>query len=171
MPDNINYIDILLALPLAWAAFRGFRKGLVLSIASMVGLIAGVYVAIKFSDFVAAHLNEFLEISKQWLGILSFVLTFIGVVFLVHLAGKLLEKTLRLASLGFANRLAGSIFSLLKTALVLSFLLFLFHQFDSTFSFLSAETKESSLLYQPIRKIAPNVLPVIKSLELPNLDG
>lgn len=136
-----------------------------LEIASIVGLIAGIYIAIKFSGFVAGKLDPYLEISEQWLGIISFVITFIGVVLLVNILGRILEKTIKLVALGLLNRIAGSFFSLLKTALVLSFLIFFINQFNNVFDIISEETKESSVLYSPIQKVAPNVLPVIEELQ------
>lgn len=166
MPDNINYIDLLLILPLAWAAYKGFRRGLVLEIASIVGLIAGVYAAIKFSGFIASKLDPHLDISESWLGIISFVITFIGVVFLVNILGKVLEKTIKMVALGMLNRIAGSLFSLLKTVLILSFLIFFINQFDSVFRIIPIETKSGSMLYGPIQKVAPNIMPVIQELEI-----
>lgn len=149
---------------MAWAAYKGCRRGLILEIASIVGLIAGIYMAIKFSGFVAGKLDPYLDISEQWLGVISFVITFIGVVFLVNILGKILEKTIKMVALGMINRIAGSLFSVLKTALIMSFLLFFLNQFDSVFDILSEETKEKSLFYEPIQKVAPNILPVMKDL-------
>ena len=166
MGTEINYIDLFLLLPLLWALYKGFRKGLILEIAALVSLIGGIYIAVKFSGFVGDNLAPHLEVSEQWLGIIAFIITFIVVVILVNLMGKLLEKTIQLIALGFVNRLGGAIFSLLKTALIISFILFLFQQLDANFSIISKETKEGSLLYQPLQKIAPNLLPVIQDLEL-----
>lgn len=168
METEVNYIDLFLLLPLIWAAYKGFRKGLVLEIASLVSLICGIYIAVKFSGFVGGKLSNHLNVTEQWLGIIAFIITFIAVVMLIHLLGKILEKTIRLIALGFANRLGGAVFSVLKTALIISFILFLFQQLDESFSIISPETKEGSLLYTPLQKVAPNLLPVIQDLELQN---
>ena len=115
---------------------------------------------------MGSKLEPHLEISAQWLAILSFVITFIGVVISIHLLGKVLEKTIQLVALGFFNRIAGSLFSVLKTALILSFILFFINQIDENLNFISEETKDGSLLFHPIQKVAPNVLPIIEDLEI-----
>ena len=64
----MSKIDIILIIPLLWGAFMGFRKGLVLELASLVGLILGIYGAIKFCDFTAEKLIEYVEVSEEWPG-------------------------------------------------------------------------------------------------------
>ena len=39
----MNYIDIVILLFLLYGAFRGFSKGLIIEVATLAGLILGVY--------------------------------------------------------------------------------------------------------------------------------
>ena len=48
----MNYIDIILAIPLVWAVYRGFTKGFIIEIASLIAMVLGVYGAIHFSYFI-----------------------------------------------------------------------------------------------------------------------
>ena len=54
----MNSIDIVLGIILIYAFYRGIRKGLFATLASLIGLIAGVYGAIHFSHFAADLLSE-----------------------------------------------------------------------------------------------------------------
>ena len=51
-------IDIVLLLLLLIGAWRGFTKGLILSIASLVGLVGGIWAVGHFSSLVAQVLSE-----------------------------------------------------------------------------------------------------------------
>ena len=45
----MNYLDIIIAIPLVWGIVIGFKKGFVIEIASLIAILAGVYGSIHFS--------------------------------------------------------------------------------------------------------------------------
>lgn len=152
----MNKVDIVLLIPLLWGAFMGFRKGLVLELASLVGLILGIYGAIKFSGFTAEKLTEFVEVSEEWLGLLSFLITFIGIVFAVFIFARILDRTLKMVALGFVNRLLGLVFGLLKYALIVSTLMYFFENMNKKFKLTEDDFIEKSVLWEPLKTaIAP----------------
>ena len=57
MPEGISPIDIVLAIPIIWGAIRGFRRGLILEVTSLVALFLGAYAALFFSDVAAQWLD------------------------------------------------------------------------------------------------------------------
>ena len=117
---DFNHWDIILFLPLLWAAWKGFKKGFIIEVASIVALIAGIYLAANFSEVTANALKEWLDIEGSWLGYLSFLITFILAVFGVYALAKVIEKAVNLAALKLVNKLAGLVFGVLKVALILS---------------------------------------------------
>lgn len=149
----MNIIDIVLIIPIAWLAYRGFKKGLIIELASLAALILGIYAALYFSGIVADFLTNNLNIQTDYLSIISFIITFIGVVILVHFLGKLLEKIINMVALGFINKLFGAVFGILKAAILLSIIILILNHFNS--KLISEEKKESSFLYNPISDIAP----------------
>jgi membrane protein required for colicin V production len=151
----INYLDILLAVLLLLFAWSGFRKGLVIEIATLAALILGLFLAYYFSVFVSEKLKEFFSISDQYLEIISFIVVFIGVILFVMLVGKLFEKLIDVLMLGFLNKLAGAIFGIFKGALFISIFIFIVGFVSSGHYFFKKETRDSSLLYNPISSIAP----------------
>lgn len=147
----MSQIDIILIIPLLWGAVMGFKKGLVLELASLVGLILGIYGAIKFSDYTAEKLIEYVEITQEWLGLISFLVTFVGIVFAIFLLARILNKALKLVALGTVNRVLGLVFGTLKFALIISTALYFFENMNRKFEFVENDYAEKSLLYEPIK--------------------
>jgi len=149
----MSKVDIILAIPLLWGAFIGFKKGLILELASLVGLILGIYGALKFSDYTAQQLGEYVEISIEWIGLISFLLTFLLIVFGVFILAKMLDKALKLIALGLVNRLLGLLFGLLKYALITSVLFYFFNNLNNQFHFVTETSLEGSILIEPIQAL------------------
>ncbi len=162
----MNYLDIIICIPLAWALFKGFRKGFILEIASLISLILGIYIAFKFSYFAADLLKKYLTIQNEALPLISFIVTFLAVVIGIHFLAKILEKVLKLAALGLVNKLAGALFSFLKVALIISVIIYCSSILGDTFNIIPPEIKEESLVYEPIKKVPPKILPLLKNLEI-----
>ena len=149
----MNIIDIILIIPIIWFAYRGFKRGLIIELASLVALIAGIYTALYFSDFVADFLTNNLDLGPKYLPVISFIITFIIAVVIVFFIGKILEKIVNMVALRFLNKLAGGIFGILKAAVFISILLLIINHFND--KFISEEKKDGSLLYNPVESIAP----------------
>ena len=119
----MNLIDIVLGVILLIAFYIGFKRGFFLALASLIGVIAGVYCAIYFSDFAAAYISRWFDWSEQTVNMVAFAITFLGVLILVSLAGKFLTKIADFAMLGVFNKLLGGIFNVLKYAFIVSVVL------------------------------------------------
>jgi membrane protein required for colicin V production len=158
----MNFIDFIILIPLLWGAIRGFSKGLIIEIASLVALIIGIFVGIHFSYFITSLIG----IKSAYAPLIGFVVTFVLVVLVVFIFAKILEKSINLLALGIVNKLAGAFFSAVKFAFILSVLIMFIERMDSSGKIISQETRKSSLLYEPVGHIAPAVFPLIKFDEL-----
>ncbi|WP_339836186.1 CvpA family protein [uncultured Maribacter sp.] len=164
----MGLLDILLGIPLIWGLWKGLKNGLFMEIASIVALIAGIFGAIHFSYITGNYLSEHFEWDERNMSIIAFIITFILIIIIVHLAGKLLTKVANFAMLGLLNKIAGGIFGVLKVAIILGAAFIFFDRMDSTFNLLDDETKEESILYQPIREVGALLFEnVIKKEVLP----
>ncbi|QGY43954.1 CvpA family protein [Maribellus comscasis] len=157
----MNYIDIILGLLLLFSAIGGFRKGLIAELASLAALILGIWGAIEFSDITSEFLIDNFNLQTEHLNIISFVVTFVVIVILVHIVGNVVNKLVDTVMLGFVNRLAGLVFGILKSALILSIILVVFDKVDDDIEILSREAKAESRLYEPIRSFAPSIFPFL----------
>jgi len=157
----MSYIDIILGLLLIFAAISGFRKGLIVELVSLAALILGIWGAIEFSGVTSEFLTENLNLKTEHLNIISFVVTFIVIVILVHIVGNVIDKIVETAMMGFLNKLAGMVFGVLKSALILSVILVIFDKIDEDVQILSPEAKTKSKLYTPMRNFAPSIFPFV----------
>ncbi len=157
----MNTIDIIFGIILILGIIQGLRKGLFVELASLVGLIAGIYGAIHFSYYVGDWLFDKTAWSEQVIKLTAFAITFVIIVVVISLAGKLLTKVASFAMLGIVNKIAGAVFSVLKYAFLLSVVLMFIDAADRQISFIGEENKESSLLYPIIKPLAPALLPSI----------
>lgn len=154
-------VDIILAIILSIGLVRGLIKGLFVEITSLVALAIGLYGAIHFSHFVANYLDGRVGWSEQMIQISSFAITFVIIVLLISLAGKLLTKLADAAALGIANKILGAVFGITKMALILSVVLLVFDKLNNTLPFVTKESMEKSVLYQPVKNFAPMLFPSI----------
>lgn len=160
----MNYLDAALILPLAWGAFNGFRKGLVIEIASLIALIAGIYGAMEFSFLISGVLKTELNWSPRLIHWTSFILTFIAIVIVIQLVARGIQKIVKMAALGTLNRVFGLVFGFVKFALLVACVLYLINQLDERYPFIASSTKEGSLLFQPMSRIVPIAFPGIDSI-------
>jgi len=160
---NMNFLDVILGIPLMWAIYKGFTKGFIIEAASLAGLILGFYFAVKFSSFSSDFFKNIIGFHGRYLSIIAFATTFLLVLAIIYLLGKVLEKAIEMVSLGIFNRLAGIAFSVAKTAFILSVLLFLINRLDPYQKLLKPEHKQKSILYFPVESFAPRILPGLKS--------
>jgi membrane protein required for colicin V production len=151
----MNWLDIVILCILGILVINGIRKGFILSLATLIALALGIWAAIHFSGYLSNFLLKTFHPSGSWLTILSFTLTFLGVVIGVILLAKLLEKAVKTAGLGLANRLAGGLFGLIKGILGVSALLFILVVFDSKATLINQKTKEGSFCYGYIKMVFP----------------
>ncbi|WP_299333379.1 CvpA family protein [uncultured Psychroserpens sp.] len=154
-------IDIILGALLLFGLIRGFMKGLFVEVASLVALVAGVYGAIHFSNFAAEFLDSRLDWDEKYINIVAFAITFVIIVLIIALAGKALTKLADFAALGILNKLLGGVFGALKIGLILSVLLIVFDNMNNTIPFADEEDLEDSILYEPVKSLAPMIFPSI----------
>ncbi|MGK0457417.1 MAG: membrane protein required for colicin V production [Polaribacter sp.] len=157
----MNIFDIIIAALLIFGFVRGVMKGLFVEVASLVALIAGVYGAIHFSYFIGDILNEYVSWSEEYVSLTAFAGTFIVIIIVIAFLGKILTKLADFASLGVINKILGGVFGALKIGLILSVVFIFFGKINDTIPFIKKKTLEESILYKPVKKVAPTIFPSI----------
>ncbi|QXP71673.1 CvpA family protein [Polaribacter sp. R2A056_3_33] len=157
----MNIFDIVIASLLLFGFVRGVLKGLFVEVASLVGLIGGVYGAIHFSYFVSDFLKEYVSWNPEYISLAAFAVTFVIIILVIALIGKALTKIADFASLGILNKILGGVFGSLKIGLILSVVFIFFGKMNDTIPFVEKETLQESILYAPVKKVAPTIFPSI----------
>ena len=170
----MNIFDIVIAALLIFGFVRGVIKGLFVEVASLAALIGGVYGAIHFSYFIGDFLKEAVSWSQEYISLAAFAATFIIIIVTISLLGKMLTKLADFAALGIINKILGGVFGAIKIGLILSVVFIFFGKMNDTIPFVKKETLDESILYAPVKKIAPTIFPsIIKNedeLVIPDLN-
>ncbi|GAB1416746.1 hypothetical protein MASR2M117_21520 [Paludibacter sp.] len=153
----MNALDLYILVPILLGFVVGLFRGLIKEIVSLVVIILGIYISKLFSSFVAKWLNGHFDISLKLAQPLAFIIIFAIVAILLILASKFLQGIIKNLSLGFINSILGGLFGALKFALLVSVILIVFDTLNDRFSFIDKESKDKSILFQPVKKIAPNL--------------
>ena len=147
-------IDLIVLVLLGWALFKGLRKGFIVGVFSLFAFIIGLAAAIKLSAIAAGYINENLQVSQRWLPFFAFAIVFIIVIFLVNLGAKAIEGVLRIAMLGWLNRLGGVILFTLLYLFIFSILLFYAEQLH----LIKENTTAASKAYPYLKPLGPKVI-------------
>jgi len=161
----MNTLDIILSALLLYGLIRGFMKGFFVEVTSLVALAIGLYGAIHFSYFTGDFLKDKVDWTEKYVQIAAFAITFIIIVILISLLGKLLTKIADTASLGIMNKIFGAAFGLAKIGLILSVVLIVFNKLNRTIPFVNQQSFEGSVLYDPVKNFAPMLFPSILQKE------
>lgn len=167
----MSFIDIVLGLLLLYGLFKGVQNGLLVELASIVALVAGLYGAIHFSYIVGNYMASHWDWNERTMSLLSFIITFFIIVIVVVMAGKLLTKIAEFAMLGLLNKIAGGLFGILKVAIILGALLIFMESVNKNLRLINADTKSESVLYDPIRNIGDLVFSAVIKSETDNEDS
>ncbi|UII27876.1 CvpA family protein [Fulvivirga maritima] len=121
----MSIIDIVLLGFILFGAYKGYSKGFLLEIITVLAFVLAVIGGLKLLHEGMSFLESNFNLSGELLPYISFVLIFILIVFLVHMLGKGLKKILDLTLLGSLDNLAGAVLGILKWTFGLSVILWL----------------------------------------------
>jgi membrane protein required for colicin V production len=157
----MELIDIVLSVVLILGVFKGYRNGFFVELASLISIMLGIYLAIRFSFITKSYLEKEVAWNPKAIEVAAFAITFLIVIIVVSSLAKAFTSMANFASLGFVNNLLGAFLGLLRTVLVVSILLNLLQKVNFENCFLSKETKEKSTLYPLVQEVSKNIYPSI----------
>lgn len=146
-----NSIDVVVIILVMIPAGLGLKSGLLKSIFSLAGIIAGLIVATHYNDKLISLLG-FLKMDQKLISLISFIgviIFFYGIS--VFLAGKI--SRLNAVTKTF-DKVLGAALGIAKGLIIASLFLILT---TNTFNLFSKETVSSSKLYPAVLNIAPDV--------------
>jgi membrane protein required for colicin V production len=121
----MNWLDIAIVLVVAFFAATAFSAGLIRELVTLVSVVVGVVVAGVFHDDLARDVLVFID-SETTARAVGF-LVLLGAIFLAgQLIAIMLKQVAAILLLGWADRMGGALFGLLKGLVVVEVLLILF---------------------------------------------
>lgn len=155
----MNIFDIIVGALLLYAAYNGLKKGLFVELASLVSLVIGIFIAIKFSYLMRDIIAKQVSWSPKTIEIAAFGITFLIVVIAIHTLAKVFTSIVDFAYLGWLNKLGGATFSFLKTVLMLSIVFNLFQKVNINNIFVKKETLDNAIFFNPVQDISRFIYP------------
>jgi membrane protein required for colicin V production len=149
----MNYLDIIIAIILILFAIGGLRNGIIKEAFSLVAFIGGIYGAFKLSTYVGELLAKLINVSPEWMVVISFIVVFIALALLISWLGNLLSDLFASLSLGFVDKLGGLVFGIAKGFLLIGVLILILDFFGIK-DVLKEETREGSKLYKTSEQVA-----------------
>ena len=157
-------IDIVILACFLPAIFIGLKNGLIRQVVGLAVVILGIWLAVRFSDVVSAWMSARFTMEPFWAKAISFVMIFVAVALVLNLIGKLLEKVLNIAMLGWLNRLLGMVVAIGTGALIIGTLIYLTDAANNLLGFIPKEQIEQSRFYKPLLELVQTVFPYLKQL-------
>lgn len=149
----MNWIDIIVLIPLCWYAYKGLKNGFLMEVVSLAALFLGLFVSYKFSDLIALWLTG-TTLAKP----ISFSLCFILTIVLVNLLGRILKRALKPVLSEFLDKSLGVLFGILKVVLVAGVLFYFIDSVDKKEVLIKHEVKEESVAYKHLSPVMSHVL-------------
>jgi len=159
----LNYLDIFIVSILVFGFFRGFIKGLIMELSSLLAIVLGTYGPLKFSDITHDWLSinfssQIESIDENYLKVASFAFTFLIIIVFVSIIGKGLTSVIKMVSLGLINKIFGGLFGSVKYVLILSFCFVFFENLNSTLFLIDESFFEATLFYGSIIELGDTLL-------------
>lgn len=151
-------LDIILIIPLIYALYTGFKKGVVAQLGGIAGLVIGVWLAFRHSDKLGAWLGIDPEIAYY----AAFIIIVVATIILIGVVGWLVGKLFNLVGLGLLNRAGGIVLSLAKTVLILGVLLMAFTSINRNTHIVSNRQFSESFFYSPIIRLTEYAFPFLE---------
>lgn len=157
-------IDLLIALMFVFGIFKGFKNGFVISVISLIALIAGAYVSLRFSFYTKNYLEEHVDWSPNALTVAAFVITFLSVLVGLHFLGQVLTKMINVLALGLFNKLGGALFEAFKVLFIISIVFLFFQNINHDSIIVSEEKLQESYFYKFVQKTSKVISPHISTV-------
>ncbi len=158
-------IDLIILLPILYGAYKGYRRGFIIEIVSILAFVISVIIAFKFlsesTHFISKYINN--PLTTRLLPYISFAVLFFPIVFLINKLGWLLRSSTKNSLLGSFDTIIGAAVGMLTWAFGVSIVFWLI----SSVGIKIAENQiDKSILHPIIAPIAPKIID--KSTEIYN---
>ena len=158
----MNIIDILVGLVLVLCVWSGWRSGILVQLSGIVGIVAGAWVAYRFSHAIGRWL-DLEEMPSEAL----FVIVLVGVLVCVILLCHLITKLLKAGGLAGPLRVLGALFAVAKGVLLLGLALVALEAAMPWFSVKNraslGKTLKEARSYSTLKQVGTFVFPYILS--------
>lgn len=157
----MNILDIIVYISLAWAIFSGWRKGFLLQMLSLIGVVASLYMAVEYGAQAAALFG----IEGTAATVTGFIVIFLAGMLIIAVGGHLARAIFRFAGLGMADVALGITFSVVKMGLIVSVIFAWIATINSDYKWIEKPTIEESRWFEPLSQVPKKLTPYFEELK------
>jgi membrane protein required for colicin V production len=155
----MSTLDCFFLILMGGGMIFGFVKGAFRLLATLAGIVLGIYFARFFYQPVASFIELVFHLSSKIALPLSFFILFVAVGLGLYLLGWMMTKVSKAMALSWLNRLCGGGLGVLQVALVLGVFINLYSLAHHKVTGKEAGNAPGSLLYSPLKQLPDLVLP------------
>ncbi|MFN8353553.1 MAG: CvpA family protein [Spirosomataceae bacterium] len=150
-------LDVILLFPLAYGAWVGYRRGILIEVISIAAFIISVVAGFKLLGWGIEWLTPYIGggVAQRFLPYFGFSVIFFPIIFLIVRLGWLLRRTIKYTLLGSFDSLAGGIAGIFAWAFGVSVFLWLTSSVGIKFP---ENTTRNTYIYPIIKPLAPNII-------------
>lgn len=150
----MNWLDAILLLPLLFGLVRGLMRGLISEIIAFTVVILGVLGARFGAPSFSVWLLKQFAWPQNVCDIVAYTLVFLAVAIVLSILARLLTKFMRAIHLGWANRLLGGVFGVLKYGIIVLVAVFVMDKSNQAFHWAeNSPILKSSVVYPQMVKL------------------
>ena len=120
--DCMNILDVIFLILIGASVLYSLIRGLVREIFSFLSIILGFFGASYGCSIVAHWLKRWIT-NETLAHILAYAILFIAIALLIGLLGRVLSRLIHKGGLGWADRMGGAAFGLLKAILLVAIII------------------------------------------------
>lgn len=159
----MKLLDVLILLPLLWGALHGYRKGLLIEIIGILGMVVAMVLGFKFLGLGMEILTPYFSegVARKILPYVGFSAIFFPTIFLLNQFGYAIRRSLRYSILGTFDSFAGAMVGVFTWVFGISVFFWLVNAIGVK---IPAHRTDDTYLYPLVVPVAPTV--ITKALSL-----
>jgi membrane protein required for colicin V production len=153
----MKLLDVLILLPLLWGALHGYRKGLLIEIIGIAGLVIAMILGFKFLGLGMEILTPYFSdsVARKILPYVGFSAIFFPTIFLLNQFGYSIRRSLRYSILGTFDSFAGALVGVFTWVFGMSVFFWLVNAIGVK---IPEHRTKDTILYPYIVPVAPNLI-------------
>jgi len=161
-------LDIIILVCFLPAIYIGIKNGLIVQLLAIVSIVFGAWLSFHFSRQLSAWAAGWIQIPDAVRDVFAFIILFAATSAVLSILAKIIQKTIRIAMMGWLDRLLGLVFALVNCLLIVGLIVIAFNNVNVRLNLVSEDILDQSVLYNPIKDIAYSVFPYFKELLFSN---
>ncbi|QRR03529.1 CvpA family protein [Dyadobacter sandarakinus] len=153
----MKLLDLLILVPLLWGAVHGYRKGLLIEIIGILGLVVAMVLGFKFLGLGMEVLTPYMSagVARRILPYVGFAAIFFPTIFLLNQFGYSIRRSLRYSILGTFDSFAGGLVGIVTWVFGISVFFWLVNAVGVK---IPAHRTDDTFIYPLVVPIAPNLI-------------